>query len=238
MDEQATALATSLHLWLTSPSAVADLNAYFAEPPPGQTAQSAYSGRFFERLGGGGDAPTVWDRFTAEDLLAVQMLSVSVPPETSIGILHGELGRKLNMLLRAIPTDVALGEVEASEHIADGAAADQAWNLLKQQPDTGWVTAGKLMARKRPHLLPVYDNVVRCALGAPKQLWQSLHAVLATEEAPTRTRLAELRASACIPGEVGNLRILDVVVWMGHRRHHQRTGCTAPGVANLNEADV
>lgn len=238
MDDEATALATSLHLWLTRPSALADLKAYFAEPHGGRPSHSGYSGRFFERLGGGGDSPTVWDRFTAEDLLAVQMLSVSVPPETSIAILHGELGRKLSMHLRRIPSDVALGEPEAAEHIADGAAADRAWQLLNDQTDTGWVTAGKLMARKRPHLLPVYDNVVSCALGKPKRLWQSLHAVLTTDTAGTRSRLVELRASACIPAEVGELRILDVVIWMGHRQQHQRTGCTAPGIASLKEVSA
>ena len=34
----------------------------------------------------------------------------------------------------------------------------------------GFVTAGKLMARKRPRLIPVYDDVVKCALDEPQEV--------------------------------------------------------------------
>ena len=55
--------------------------------------------------------------------------------------------------------------------VKNGRDADQAWRLLKAQDDVGWVTAGKLLARKRPRLIPVWDNVVRCALGRPANAW-------------------------------------------------------------------
>lgn len=210
-----------------------DLNAYFAEPHQVRGDDPVYSGRFFERIGGGGDRTEVRDRVTAEDLVAVQTLSVTVPPETTISILHGELGRRLNRQLREIPTDVALGDSEAREHLIQGAAADKAWHLLKQEPGAGYVTAGKLLARKRPHLIPVYDSVVRCALGEPQQVWLSLHAILADDETGLRRRLAQLRSTCRIPVEASALRILDVVVWKGHRRHHARVGCTAPGTTGL-----
>jgi len=34
--------------------------------------------------------------------------------------------------------------------------------------------AGKLLARKRPSLIPVYDEIVRCAFGWPENIWTAL----------------------------------------------------------------
>ena len=233
MDSDATALASTLHKWLRRKQAENDLDAYFAEPHQVADGALVYSGRFFERLDGGGDQPQVCDRFTAADLVAVQMLSVDVPPETSIAILHGELGRRLSRHLRGIPIDIALGDPEAREHVMDGGPAAQAWQLLKRETGAGYVTAGKLMARKRPHLIPVYDSVVKCALNEPEDLWLRLHAVLSDPDTGVRRRLAELRSTCRVPGEIGELRVLDVVVWKGHRGHHTRTRCAAPGTTGL-----
>ena len=79
---------------------------------------------------------------------------------------------------------------------------------------------GKLLARKRPHLIPVYDAVVKCALGKPKSFWRSLHEAISADEHGLRPRLAELRAD--VPYQVSDLRILDVVIWMGHSVEHRR----------------
>ena len=49
---------------------------YFADDPA--TGRARYAGAYFERLGGGGDRPEVAYQITAEDLLAVSMLSVPV----------------------------------------------------------------------------------------------------------------------------------------------------------------
>ncbi|MEV5508792.1 DUF6308 family protein [Streptomyces orinoci] len=42
--------------------------------------------------------------------------------------------------------------------LAEGSPADQAWHLLCAQYGVDWVIAGKLLVRKRPRLLPVYDK--------------------------------------------------------------------------------
>src|SRR5689334_7005081 len=67
-----------------------------------------FTGRMFERLAGGGDHPSRCDVFDATDLVAVTMLSVSVPAEAAIWIL-GDGADQLSALLRDIPADVALG---------------------------------------------------------------------------------------------------------------------------------
>jgi hypothetical protein len=122
----------------------------------------------------------------------------------------------LSELLQAVPADLDLADADAS-HAAPGSPADQAWHLLRDQPDVGWVTAGKLLARKRPRLIPVYDRVVRCAVGRPASFWLSLHAALREDDGALHRALSDLREAAGLPETVSALRVCDVAVWMGHR---------------------
>jgi Family of unknown function (DUF6308) len=61
------------------------VRAYFADGPV--AGQARYSGAYFERLGGGGDRPETAYQFTAEDLLAVSMLSVPVDGHYALHVL-------------------------------------------------------------------------------------------------------------------------------------------------------
>ncbi|MGW8955599.1 DUF6308 family protein [Streptomyces sp. NPDC055709] len=153
---------------------------------------------------------------TAADLIAVQTLSVTVPVPVALDLLEGRLGGHLSDLLRAMPVDVDMAEADAA-HLFPGSPADQAWHLLHDQLDVGWVIAGKLLARKRPRLLPVYDRVVRCALGRPRPFWLSLHTALREDGAALHRQLLELRQAAGLPETVSALRVCDVAVWMSHR---------------------
>ncbi|MCX4647988.1 MULTISPECIES: DUF6308 family protein [unclassified Streptomyces] len=170
-------------------------------------------------LRGGGDRPKIADRITAEDLVAVQTLSVTVPASVALDILEGPLGARLSGLLHAIPRDINMVDADAdADVVADGSPADQAWHLLCDQYGVDWVIAGKLLARKRPRLLPVYDKVVRCALGRPRpSFWLALHAALREDGAALHRRLLELRRVAGVPETVSALRVCDVAVGMGHR---------------------
>jgi Family of unknown function (DUF6308) len=85
----------------------------------------------------------------------------------------------------------AWGTGDARSLVEDGREADQAWRLLKAQDDVGWVTAGKLLARKRRHLIPVWDQVVRCALGRPEGAWLWLDKLLRADEAVVLRRLED-----------------------------------------------
>lgn len=209
-----------------SEHAVTGLQEYFDEARP-----HLYTGRRFEVLAGGGDRLGVHNVITAGDLLAVQMLSVSVPAEVAIDLLDGGLGRQMADLLTEIPVGVELGTDGAKELIADGQHADRAWRLLKSQADVGYVIAGKLMARKRPHLIPVYDQVIRCLYGKPDRVWLRLNGHLVADGGRLRDVLSDLRARAGIPITVGLLRILDVVLWMSHHGAHRPDAC--PGFSSV-----
>ncbi|MEU5403883.1 DUF6308 family protein [Streptomyces sp. NPDC005963] len=202
-----------LHAVLNAEQVVDDLRRYFGIGlPPGA---GAFTGGRFEHLAGGGDRLQVADRFTAEDLVAVQTLSVTVPAPVALDLLEGPLGTQLSELLRSIPSDTDLSDADVSI-VVDGSPAYRAWCLLEDQYKIGWVIAGKLLARKRPRLLPVYDRVVRCALGHPPSFWTDLRTALRGDDAALHHRLLGLRQSAGLPETVSALRVADVAVWMAH----------------------
>jgi hypothetical protein len=129
------------------------------------------------------------------------------------------------VLLSEIPTDVELGTDWAKDLVADGKHADQAWHLLDRQPEVGYMIAGKLMARKRPHLIPVYDQVIACLFGNPDHVWLRLHHRLAVDGGTLRDELAALRTRAKIPATVSLLRVLEVALWMSHHNQHRLRAC-------------
>ncbi len=212
---------------------VPDLQRYFGVGVPPDAAPP-FTGGSFDRLGGGGDHPAVRNVITSDDLIAVQMLSVRVPARAALDLLDGDLGKAVTAQLRDIPTEIDLGDdkntTEAAELVKDGGPADTAWRLLKACRGVGGVIAGKVLARKRPQLIPLYDNVVRCAFGAPEHFWQWLDGRLRSEVGVLRHRLTELHAEAGLPKEVSALRTLDVVVWMRHHDAHTGHRCAGLGL--------
>lgn len=204
------------------PQAERDLQEYFGEADDGEPS---YSGSHFESFAGGGHRPATQDEITADDLVAVSMLSVEVPGWVALRIVDGSLGKAINDLLSQIDTSVTLGEEEAREFIQPEGLAAEAWDILvdkgegsRARPGIGWVTAGKLLARKRPHLIPVYDSVVKCAVGAPKNYWTWLHDHLQASDQLSDSLAAHRRG--VVPQVVSDIRILDVIVWMRHRAEH------------------
>lgn len=124
--------------------------------------------------------------------------------------LHAE---SIARLLAAVPTDLAMHDAEW-ELFASESAVYQLWNILRQCAGKNrWVTANKLLAHKRPHLLPVYDNEVRRLLHAPDGFWACLWTWFAAGSGRHHA-LDELRQEAGGIEDISLLRSLDVVLWM------------------------
>ena len=172
-----------------------------------------YTGARFERLGGGGDREQVADVITAEDLAAVTLLSVAVPPRTALQILESESGA-FSALLMKLPRNLDLVDADPREVASQEWAGHQLWKGLKALPGIGWVTAGKVVARKRPRLIPVYDKVVRHQVGAPKSFWPSLREALATDGHALHHKLLDIREQADVGEDISALRVFDVITWM------------------------
>ncbi|MFJ9443435.1 DUF6308 family protein [Kitasatospora sp. NPDC101235] len=215
--------------WETS---VRLLRAYFT----GRRAKGgpAYTGAHFERLAGGGDRPETADRFTADDLLAITMLSVPVEPHGAVQLLTDPDGH-WQRLLSAIPRDARLEDPACAPLVAPGGPATELWERLANprgtypgKPDgVGPVVAGKLLARKRPHLIPVYDVRVKALFRRPRvdtTFWSALADALRADGGALRARLAELRTEAGIGEDIGVLRVLDVIAWMHQGEIEQAAG--------------
>lgn len=211
---------------VSHPAAPIALSCYFAR----------WAGRRFQSLGVIDDLNVDRDLVTATDIAAVQLLGVVVPPHRIIDLLEGDLGRKLSLHLREIPTDVDLGTRDAKAYVGKGGHAYQAWHLLNGADSTGigWVTAGKLLARKRPRLIPVYDSVVRCVLAPPRdRFWLWLDEQLQAKDGCLKHRLAKLHTAAALPRTVSVIRVLDVVVWMLHQKEHRSLTCSGFNLSSV-----
>lgn len=181
---------------------------YFTPRPIGR-----FTGAHFERLGGGGDRPAVADEFTPEDLIAVSMLSVSVVGDAALEILVHRR-KHLHELLRLVPTEQTLGDVDGSA-IGPDWPAWQVYSELRTVPDIGPTTASKLLARKRPHLVPVYDTVIDAELNLVKgRLWQPLHGWLTANGHANEKHLRRIRDAAGLGMDISLLRVFDVLTWM------------------------
>lgn len=72
--------------------------------------------------------------------------------------------------------------------------------------------AGKLLARKRPHLIPIVDRVVKRTLRAGSDdYWLSIRSALSDES--RRNEIEGLRPPGLTP-KVTTLRLLDAAIWM------------------------
>jgi hypothetical protein len=188
--------------------------------PDSATGRARYSGAYFERLGGGGDRPEVAYQFTAEDLLAVTMLSIRIEGYHALHILDYQ-ARELSGLLTQIPLGIALQDPQAEALIAEDGPAWKLWEAIrdiKPRPDDkriGPIRAGKLLARKRPHLIPVYDKRVREVLGRPRpddSWWHDLRGQFITD--PDLVRLLQAVRARAGAGHMSLLRVFDVMCWM------------------------
>jgi hypothetical protein len=191
---------------------------YLAPDPA--TGRARYSGAYFERIGGGGDRPEIAGQFTAEDLLAVTMLSVRIEGYHALEILRYR-ARELDDLLAQIPRGVALQDPQARTLIAEGGPAWRLWDAIcdiEPRPESnriGPVAAGKLLARKRPDLLPVYDSRIKKVLSRPRtdnRWWHDLRDELTNNQGLVQ-ELERVRDRAGA-GHMSLLRIFDVMCWM------------------------
>lgn len=201
---------------------------------------SSYSGRWFEVIAS-------WDRpdtITADDLVAVTMLGVDVPPHASAWIL-GPGRSQISALLSEVPADVDIWEVDETV-IGDEGPAAQVWALLQEgcwpSPKAGnginAVIAGKLLAAKRPRLIPVYDSRVQDALQLTGQgLWRGMREELETPEHRLVAAVPAVSASSITGSDRERplLRQIDVILWMRYGGHEADSDLGKPPLADMKD---
>lgn len=180
-----------------------DLTGYFGG------GKQPFTGRWFEEFAAISDP----NRFEASDVLAVEALKVVVPTEAAATLLIAD-SERFNSLLRDIPRERNLWEVRRLD-VNIGSAAEKLHTQLRSLPGIDWVVAGKLLAAKRPKLLPILDNEVNNFLQPAKGLfWVSLYDELS--DASRRQTISNVCQAA--PHHVSLLRRIDVALWRAAKR--------------------
>jgi len=163
-----------------------------------------FGGRHFETFLGMGQA----DRFGPTDFLAVQALEVTVPSGSALRILKDD-GEKFTAGLRDLPR-CEIWQAERKVFEPEGAAV-KLFRLLDDLPGVGTTKATKLMAAKRPHLIPVQDAFIDEELVEPGgKFWLPMYDQLA--DASLRDFIGKMTSGA--PVGVSLLRRIDVSIWM------------------------
>ena len=198
-----------------------------------------HSGAWFERIPNEHGANSIG----CHDFLAVTMLDLHIP---------ALLARDL-YLLEGVQDDVAdlLDNVpdtnlwDATDDNLD--AADELWRFLKGEAqrlrtDTGNsvpfgpARVSKLLARKRPHLIPITDDVVRSQIKFHGgRYWASYRSALLNspdDRLVKRLESLQKKLRKEVPGSdaVTPLRILDAMIWIrGSKSKAAKVSCKEAG---------
>jgi hypothetical protein len=186
------------------------LQRYYRQAP-GTPLGVAYSGARFDHWDSCGSREASVNKFTSDDLVAVTFLGVDVPPKAAWELLCGRPA-EFNGLLAEVP-ELELADVDPSE-INPHWAAWRLWQLLRELRGVDWVVASKLLARKRPMLVPIYDRVVKSVTGGDRDFWTPLCTELQTDNRALDRRLQSLRGLAGLDASIPTIRVFDVIAWM------------------------
>ena len=188
------------------------LSTYFLDTP------RQFSGSLFDFFGGGGDRPDVANQITREDMFAVAAVNGAVPACVAEQLLSEPASGRIAAWLLQLPTDIDLWDAD-DETLAVGT---EAWAEIRAiheactATERGWVVANKMLARKRPRLIPLYDAKVRRVVDLDEgaSWWFSLRDALRSdgEDNEVRYRVGAAMRDAGV-GYVSVLRGLDVILW-------------------------
>lgn len=180
------------------------------------------------------------DRFTAADLLATGLLSVHVPADGIVQVLTNEKrAQEMNSLLAELPDEDDLFGLsdQKFDELLDGkkSPGTKLWNMLRHK-DTpkllgiGPTLTSKLLARKRPRLIPIWDSKIGKQLGLEDSggHWRTMRELLTQDDGELVDRLARIQRESGQEGRISLLRTFDVAVWHAEKYKNWTPSDSAP----------
>ena len=166
------------------------------------------------------------NKITSADVYSTSFLGVDVPPRAGMSFVNGPDSKLISELLSKLPLNTALDEY-SNFPLDKGSIADQLWTALKKK-GMGPTRISKLMARKRPKLIPILDSVTQDALGlSNNDRWK--HVYILMRDAVVHKELMAIQELACQLSpkifklkDLSLIRVLDICVWMEHRKYNLR----------------
>lgn len=183
---------------------VAALTTYFH----GSTKHPPYLGARFDTWGS-----RVEGRVTSDDLVAVGFLSVKVPSQAAVKLVAEPAPELAALLSHPDTRDRDLVEVDPAS-ITPEWAPWQLYGHVRALPGVGPTIASKILARKCPRLLPIWDSLVGQVCGPSTGFWNGLAEALQADGGELHGRLVRLRREARLHEGISVLRTFDVIAWM------------------------
>ena len=189
------------------------------------TEGKGYTGSQFELIISESDS----SRFTERDFVALSTLNVDVPARAALWIMSPEGQAQTSALLEGIPNGVDIWKPEVENAFADDGKLQQLWDCLGKANWPAAASGGglggstkrsKLIAAKRPRLVPVLDRVVKDTLPKSDNYWRAFQAALRDESC--RESLTLATNHDCVPSGVSLLRRIDIVIWMNNHEKHRK----------------
>lgn len=130
------------------------VGAYYSSSPRtyGARRNVLFAGHYFDELG---ENPP--NEFTPADLAAASLLDVRFGPHTVRRLIDNP---EAGALLAAVPPGQCLWDVPRECLEQRDSAIWKLWGLVRDISGLGQTRASKLLARKRPLLMPILDSVV------------------------------------------------------------------------------
>jgi len=150
------------------------------------------------------------NRLTASDVLALSLLSDPVATNAVMKLVNQDVWEKYLLELGADREFVSVPSAQIMNGTWLGYKIE---TLLREIPGVGETTATKLLARKRPNLVPIVDSKVRLAVGNPRSYWRGLYQWLTMNNGANVELLERMRADANLQNE-SVIRIFDVLAWL------------------------
>jgi hypothetical protein len=174
------------------------------------------------------ETPGAVDAVTDSDVVALSLLGIRVTGYQALSI-TGPLAATIHDLLAQIRPQARIEDEDAGKLLARGGPAWELWELLRDITDRrtgkrlGPVAAGKLLARKRPDLVPISDSHTSRTFSRPVpaldgRWWADVRsAALDRQRAAAGMTLWDYLAALAAAGNVTDLpvlRVLDILGWM------------------------
>lgn len=178
-----------------------------------------FAGSWFDvlgRLDGDDDA----DRITSDDIVAAHLVGAVVPPHTALALLtsHADVATDL---LRRIPADLDLLDAEADVFAADSTVSRLRESLQRTGDGLSVTSVSKLLARKRPGLVPMWDPTIFQATGADAVTYPEwVRRAVREEDGALWTWLQEQVKAVPEASHLTPLRTLDILLWTSTWSEH------------------
>lgn len=190
--------------WLEDrPHATRLLAAYLT---PGLFTGSLWDPAIERRIG-----PAERNTIDVEDLYSPTLLSAPIRGSAGQAIL--ERADTITGLLRDVDHDVELWHPDDAKVTEALERAQRLVNELESVAHVGPTRASKLVAAKRPRLVPIWDSQVSKALGAGQMTWQQYWTAWRHGITPAIDELRSIARDVGHP-ELSPLRTIDIIIWM------------------------